>query len=89
MAQSTLDLSMALKRFSTEEAGLIPLPGSGSTPVRFKSLAAIGGIDLSLARLAEGHLDALAILDERQPVLHVRFGLQRTMSGNVGVRVQR
>jgi alkylation response protein AidB-like acyl-CoA dehydrogenase len=64
MAQTTLDLSMALKRFSTEEAALVPLPGSGSTSARFKSLAAVGKIDLSLARLAEGHLDALAILDE-------------------------
>ena len=41
-----------------------PLPGSGSTGDRLASLAALGRADLVLARLAEGHLDALAILAE-------------------------
>jgi len=42
----------------------VPLPGSGNTLGRFGALSAVASSDLSLARLVEGHLDALAILDE-------------------------
>ena len=42
----------------------LPLPGSGHTQDRWFALAALGGRDLSLARLGEGHADALAILAE-------------------------
>ncbi|WP_018658110.1 hypothetical protein [Actinomadura flavalba] len=42
----------------------LPLPGAGETRRRFAALADLGGEDLSLARLAEGHFDALAILAE-------------------------
>jgi alkylation response protein AidB-like acyl-CoA dehydrogenase len=42
----------------------LPLPGSGSTRERFAAFAALAGEDLSLARLGEGHADALAILAE-------------------------
>jgi hypothetical protein len=42
----------------------LPLPGHGRTRVRWAALAGIAESDLSLARLAEGHADALAILDE-------------------------
>jgi alkylation response protein AidB-like acyl-CoA dehydrogenase len=41
-----------------------PLPGRGETAERFRALAQIGRVDLDLARLAEGHLDAQAILAE-------------------------
>jgi alkylation response protein AidB-like acyl-CoA dehydrogenase len=41
-----------------------PLPGSGATRERGAALADLGGEDLSLARLAEGHADATAILAE-------------------------
>lgn len=41
-----------------------PLPGAGRTADRWAILAAAGTGDLSLARLLEGHLDALAILSE-------------------------
>jgi alkylation response protein AidB-like acyl-CoA dehydrogenase len=40
------------------------LPGSGHTRERFAALANWGERDLSLGRLAEGHVDALAILAE-------------------------
>jgi alkylation response protein AidB-like acyl-CoA dehydrogenase len=43
---------------------VVPKPGSGSTPARFATLADWAARDLSLARLAEGHVDALAILAE-------------------------
>ncbi len=42
----------------------LPLPGHGRTRVRWAALAALAESDLSLARLAEGHVDAAAILDE-------------------------
>src|SRR5690242_6794940 len=51
-----------------EEAGSgrlnLPLPGGGRTRERWAVLADLAGEDLSLARLAEGHADALAILAE-------------------------
>lgn len=42
----------------------LPLPLRGSTADRWAGLAALGAADLTLARLAEAHLDAVAILDE-------------------------
>lgn len=42
----------------------LPLPGSGETRARFKALRMLGRHELNLARLAEGHSDALAILAE-------------------------
>jgi len=42
----------------------LPLPGSGRTWERWVVLADLAGEDLSLARLSEGHVDALAILAE-------------------------
>ncbi|HEV8115915.1 MAG TPA: hypothetical protein VGP53_06730, partial [Acidimicrobiales bacterium] len=42
----------------------LPLPGSGGTWTRWRALAALGREDLSLARIAEGHADARAILVE-------------------------
>lgn len=51
------------------ERGLdrLPLPGSGRTLERWQALAEVGRFDLSLAKLYEGHTDALAILAELQP----------------------
>ncbi len=42
----------------------MPLPGSGRTRERWAALAGLAEEDLSLARLAEGHADAVAILTE-------------------------
>ncbi|QXI09337.1 acyl-CoA dehydrogenase family protein [Pseudomonas zeae] len=48
------------------EAGLdrLPLPGSGRTLERFQQLAEVGGHDLGLCKLFEGHTDALAIIEQ-------------------------
>jgi hypothetical protein len=48
------------------EAGRLdlPLPGSGQTRERWDRLISLAAEDLSLARLGEGHADALAILAE-------------------------
>jgi alkylation response protein AidB-like acyl-CoA dehydrogenase len=42
----------------------LPLPGRGATWARWAALADLASEDLSLARLGEGHADALAILAE-------------------------
>jgi hypothetical protein len=42
----------------------MPIPGSGQTAARHRALLAIGRENLSLARLAEAHWDAVAILSE-------------------------
>lgn len=55
----------------------LPAPGRGETPARHRALMAIGRRDLSLARLAEAHLDAVAILHEagRKPVHGALYGV--------------
>lgn len=42
----------------------VPQPGAGETLLRWEVLATLGAHDLQVARAAEPHLDALAILDE-------------------------
>lgn len=42
----------------------LPLPGQGHTLQRWRVLAEVAGADLALAKLFEGHTDALAIIDE-------------------------
>lgn len=44
----------------------LPLPGSGKTAYRWSRLAELAEIDLVAARLAEAHVDAVAILAELQ-----------------------
>lgn len=42
----------------------LPLPGEGATPQRHRALLEIAREDVSLAKLAEAHWDAIAILAE-------------------------
>ena len=51
----------------------LPLPGRGQTLLRWQALAAVAAHDLSLARLFEGHADALAILAELEPNAEARL----------------
>ncbi|MEW1693004.1 acyl-CoA dehydrogenase family protein [Streptomyces sp. NPDC091265] len=51
-------------RWVDSGAANLPLPGSGATLRRLRTLHDLGRADLSLARLAEGHSDARAILHE-------------------------
>lgn len=55
----------------------LPLPGAGSTAERHRRLFDIGRADLSLARLAEAHWDAVAILAEsgREPEPGCMYGV--------------
>lgn len=61
------------KRISQE----IPLPGAGDTAMRHRLLFEIGREDLSLARLAEAHWDAVAILREsgKEPKAACLYGV--------------
>jgi alkylation response protein AidB-like acyl-CoA dehydrogenase len=66
----------------------LPLPGDGATWDRFDALASLGAEDLSLARLAEGHADALAILSESGrgvPIPGPSYGVWAARSGAGGV----
>ncbi len=51
---------------SMQQCGLLhlPLPGHGQTFERWRLLAAVAGVDLSLLKLYEGHSDAVAIIQE-------------------------
>jgi hypothetical protein len=71
------------------ELGL-PLPGHGSTGRRWEALAGWGRHDLSLARLAEGHADAVAILAEggRGVRTGLLYGVWAARSGGTGARLR-
>jgi hypothetical protein len=57
-------VDQAMRRLIERGLTDIPLPGSGSTIRRWRSLAEVASIDLCLAKIYEGHTDALAILAE-------------------------
>jgi alkylation response protein AidB-like acyl-CoA dehydrogenase len=55
---------LELRSIAAGTASALAKPGSGGTAGRFGALADWAARDLSLARLLEGHVDALAILEE-------------------------
>lgn len=63
-----------------------PLPGQGRTADRWSALAGWGRQDLALARLAEGHADAVAILAEagRRPAPGALYGVWAARTGGTG-----
>lgn len=65
-------------------------PGHGRTRERWAALAVLGRRDLALARLAEGHADALAILAEggATPVDGARYGVWAARSGGTGATLE-
>ena len=54
----------AMRTLIAHDLATLPLPGNGHTLERWRALAAVGACDLSLAKMYEGHTDALAILAE-------------------------
>lgn len=56
--------SATLTRLTERGFDVLPPPGSGSTLRRWQALATVAEHDLSLAKLYEGHTDALAIWQE-------------------------
>jgi alkylation response protein AidB-like acyl-CoA dehydrogenase len=55
---------LELREIAAGYGAVLPKPGSGGTPTRFAALADWATRDLSLARLVEGHVDAIAVLAE-------------------------
>ena len=66
-----------ISRLRSVVAEELPLPGAGRTPLRHQRLMEIGREDLTLARLAEAHWDAVAILAEagRRPKSNQLYGV--------------
>ena len=58
------DLPGSFARCLAAGSGRLPLPGSGETLRRWQALAEVAATDLALAKLFEGHTDALAIMAE-------------------------
>ncbi len=67
-------LAAQFRAITTEE---FPLPGAGDTGRRHRLLFEIGRKDLSLARMAEAHWDAVAIIAESgsKPKAHCLYGV--------------
>ncbi|CAN5176721.1 acyl-CoA dehydrogenase [soil metagenome] len=58
-------MTVALVRQWRDDGTLdLPLPGSGATAQRWQALAALAQLDIVAGRIAEAHLDAVAILAE-------------------------
>ncbi len=49
-------------RLAPRLAAALPLPGQGRTALLWEALARLAAVDLTLARVVEPHLDAVAIL---------------------------
>lgn len=69
----------------------LPLPGGGDTTGRWSALARFGRRDLALARLAEGHCDAVAILREagRSPEPNALYGVWAAASPETGAALDK
>ncbi|WP_343736698.1 acyl-CoA dehydrogenase [Achromobacter sp.] len=65
-AHAPLDPGRWLRLLVEQGCDQLPLPGSGQTLDRWRALARVAEVDLSLVKLYEGHTDALAILAELQ-----------------------
>ncbi|WP_440590703.1 acyl-CoA dehydrogenase [Pseudomonas putida] len=64
-----------LQALRAEQLDVLPLPGHGRTLERWQALARVAGCDLGLAKLYEGHTDALAILAECGAAQHAHDGI--------------
>jgi alkylation response protein AidB-like acyl-CoA dehydrogenase len=61
-------LEERLRGFAESEACRLPVLGAGRTPERHQALFHWGAADLSFARIAEAHTDALSILAEAKHI---------------------
>jgi alkylation response protein AidB-like acyl-CoA dehydrogenase len=71
------DLALRARGEARAGAWTLPLPGGGATPRRWRALCGFGREDLSLARIAEAHADAIAILaaSARMPRVGALYGV--------------
>ncbi|HEY4022860.1 MAG TPA: acyl-CoA dehydrogenase family protein [Pseudonocardiaceae bacterium] len=90
LPRSVATVAAELRRRAVEGELTLPEPGRGQTPQRWSALAALGRTDLALARLAEGHVDALAILAEagREPAADALYGVWAAKAGGTGAAVE-
>jgi alkylation response protein AidB-like acyl-CoA dehydrogenase len=63
-ASACVDSIEAALQFAGSHAHRFPLPAGGKTALRWSLLRAVGAADLTVGRVLEPHLDALAILAE-------------------------
>ena len=86
---SMLETHLAALRTANEL--ILPLPGGGNTALRHRMLQRFGERDLSLARIAEAHTDALAILAEAGCVARpgALYGVWAADAANSRVHAQR
>ncbi|WDM61581.1 acyl-CoA/acyl-ACP dehydrogenase [Pseudomonas sp. NEEL19] len=68
-------LPQLMQALQADHLDLLPLPGQGNTLRRWQTLARVAGCDLALAKLYEGHTDALAILAECAAAHYVAEGI--------------
>lgn len=68
----------------------LPVPGSKETRTRFRCLIELGAHDLSLARLAQSHCDAVSILYEagREPAQRAMYGVWAECSRDAMLRAE-
>ncbi|MCR6482525.1 acyl-CoA/acyl-ACP dehydrogenase [Amycolatopsis sp. OK19-0408] len=88
--RTTASVGAELRSLHAAGALELPLPGGARTADRWAALAGFGRRDLVLARLAEGHTDAVAILAEadRSPVPGALYGVWAAKSGGTGAALQ-
>ncbi|MPS98364.1 MAG: acyl-CoA dehydrogenase [Pseudomonas sp.] len=70
-------LPALLHALQADHLDLLPLPGQGKTLQRWQALARVAACDLGLAKLYEGHTDALAILAECGAAQLTQMGIWR------------
>jgi alkylation response protein AidB-like acyl-CoA dehydrogenase len=63
-ARAASDDAAAAIEVTVEFGSQLPKPGRGDTALRWRVLAAVAEVDLTVARVLEAHTDALAILAE-------------------------
>lgn len=90
-SRSAASVEVELRAMLAAGALELPVPGGGDTAGRWSALAAWGRGDLAVARLAEGHTDATAILAEagRRPEPGAIYGVWAARSGGTGARLER
>lgn len=90
LPRSTASIGSDLRTLYAAGALDLPQPGTGGLVGRWAALAALGRIDLTLARLAEGHTDAVAILGEAGliPVPGALYGVWAAKSGGTGATLE-
>jgi alkylation response protein AidB-like acyl-CoA dehydrogenase len=81
-----MSVAAAFREFIDKESSGFALPGSGRTWSRFEALSSAAADDLSVGRLVEGHMDALAILAEAAmpAVPDARYGVWAARSRTRG-----